>query len=163
MCSILVLKFSKLLSFSTSSIMFNKSEHSLKEKQYEKLWPQLCQFMKPYEDLLQRIQKIKHNYIKDNFTLTSSYYFLSKSDRDAVMWLNAFGASTHHVYFGTSQATVSEATPTSAEYSEKIISDGNVYYLSRSLKPGSTYYWRVDGEIDDNTTYKGDVWSFRTK
>ena len=79
------------------------------------------------------------------------------------MWLNAFGASTHHVYFGTNQANVGEAPPTSSEYSEKITSDGNVYYLSRSLEPGSTYYWRVDAEIDDETTYKGDVWSFKTE
>ena len=79
------------------------------------------------------------------------------------MWLNAFGASTHRVYFGTNQATVAEATPTSSEYSEKITNDGNVYYLSRSLEPGSTYYWRVDAEIDDETTYKGDVWSFKTE
>ena len=99
---------------------------------------------------------------KDNFPITLPFCFLSKSDRDAVMWLNAFNASTHHVYFGANQAAVAEATPTSLEYRGKINSDGNVYYLSRSLEPGSTYYWRVDAEIDDATTYKGDVWSFQT-
>ena len=78
------------------------------------------------------------------------------------MWLNAFNASTHLVYFGANKAAVAEATPTSPEYREKITSDGNVYYLSRSLEPGSTYYWRVDAEIDHETTYKGDVWSFQT-
>jgi len=86
-----------------------------------------------------------------------------KSDRDAVMWLNAFGASTHHVYFGMNQATVAEATPMSPEYREKISSDDNVYYLSGRLEPGSIYYWRVDAEIDDETTYIGDVWSFQTE
>ena len=79
------------------------------------------------------------------------------------MWLNAFGASTHRVYFGTNKATVAEATLTSPEYSEKIASNGNEYYLSRSLEPGFTYYWRMDAEIDDETTYKGDVWSFQTE
>ena len=79
------------------------------------------------------------------------------------MWLNAFNASIHLVYFGTNKAAVAEATPTSPEYREKITSDGNVYYLWRNLEPGSTYYWRVDAEIDDETTYKGEVWSFQTE
>ncbi|KAJ7389485.1 hypothetical protein OS493_031457 [Desmophyllum pertusum] len=86
-----------------------------------------------------------------------------KSDRDAVMWLNAFGASIHHVYFGTNKATVADATPTAPEHQAKITSEGNVHYLTESLNPGSTYYWRVDAEIDDTTTYKGDVWSFQTE
>ena len=79
------------------------------------------------------------------------------------MWLNAFNASIHYVYFGTNQAAVAEATPMSSEYREKITSNGNVHYLRGSLEPGFTYYWRVDAEIDDETTYKGDVWSFQTE
>lgn len=79
------------------------------------------------------------------------------------MWLNAFGALTHHVYFGTNKAKVADASPNSAEYKAKIADDGNVYYLKESLRSGSTYYWRVDAELDENTTYKGDVWSFQTK
>ncbi len=79
------------------------------------------------------------------------------------MWLNAFGASTHHVYFGTNNATVADAAPGSRENRENVTSDGNVHYLSESLAPGSTYYWRVDAEIDDKTIYKGDVWSFQTE
>ncbi|KAL9965293.1 hypothetical protein ACROYT_G029070 [Oculina patagonica] len=86
-----------------------------------------------------------------------------KSERDAVMWLNAFGASTHHVYFGTNKAKVAEATPKSPEYGAKITSNGNVHYLSESLQPGFTYYWRVDAEVDDKIIYKGDVWSFQTE
>ena len=120
---------------------------------------------------LKRIQRIEGNIddslptyqgllTKDNFPITLPFCFLSKSDRDAVTWLNAYNASTHHVYFGANQAAVAEATPTSPEYKRKINSDGNVYYLSRSLEPGSTYYWRVDAEIDHETNYKGDVWSF---
>ena len=102
-------------------------------------------------------------YTKNNLSVTFPCYFLSKSDRDAVMWLNALDASTHHVYFGTDPGTVAKATPASPEYSEEINGDGNVYYLSRSLKPGCTYYWRVDAEIDYQTTYKGDVWKFKTE
>ena len=79
------------------------------------------------------------------------------------MWLNAFGASTHHVYFGTDKEKVADATPTSAEYQAKITDEGNVHYLPEALKGGSTYYWRVDAEIDQETTYKGGVWSFKTQ
>ena len=79
------------------------------------------------------------------------------------MWLNAFGASIHHVYFGTNKTNVTDAIPTSTEYQANITDDGNVYYLPESLRPGSIYYWRVDAEIDEQTTYKGDVWSFQTE
>ena len=53
------------------------------------------------------------------------------------MWLNAYGVSTHHVYF--------------------------VYYLTENLQSGTTYYWRVDAEIDNKISYRGDVWSFQRK
>ena len=77
------------------------------------------------------------------------------------MWLNALGASTHRVYFGTNKAAVTSATKTSPEHQEKIIGDGNVHYLSTPLSPRSTYYWRVDAQVG-TTTIKGDVWSFQT-
>ena len=48
-------------------------------------------------------------FTKDNFLITLLFYFPSKSDRDAAMWLNAFNASTHHVYFGANQVAVAEA------------------------------------------------------
>lgn len=92
-----------------------------------------------------------------------TYQFFLKSVRDAVMWLNAFGASTHHVYFGTDKSKVADASRNSAEYKEKITADGNVYYLKVNLSSRSTYYWRVDAESDEKTIYKGDVWSFQTK
>ena len=65
--------------------------------------------------------------------------------------------------FGTNKATVADATPTSPEHQAKITSEGIVHYLTESLNPGSTYYWRVEAEIDDTTSYKGDVWSFQTE
>lgn len=87
----------------------------------------------------------------------------SQFDRDAVMWLNAYKASIHHVYFGTDRANVTSATPASAEYKERIIDNGNVHYLTESLLKGSTYYWRVDAVITAATTHKGDVWTFQTE
>ena len=79
------------------------------------------------------------------------------------MWLNAYGATTHHVYCGTNKAKVADATPKSAEYQTKITDDGNVHYLKDSLTLGVTYYWRVDAEMIEKINYKGDVWSLRTE
>ena len=79
------------------------------------------------------------------------------------MWLNAYGAKVHHVYFGTNKAKVTDATPKSPEHKAKITEDGNIHYITENLASGSTYYWRVDAELDDKTAYKGDIWSFQTK
>ena len=79
------------------------------------------------------------------------------------MWLNAYGASTHRVYLGMNKAKVADATPRSPEHQAKIGDEGNVHYLTETLKSGTTYYWRVDAEIDEKITYKGDVWSFQTE
>ncbi len=103
-----------------------------------------------------------------SFLLYAIPHFLSKVTRDAVMWLNAFGVLTHHVYFGTNEAAVAAATTTSPEHRERITGGENVYYLSSSaisLMAGTSYYWRVDAEIDPTTPtfHKGDVWSFRTQ
>ena len=80
------------------------------------------------------------------------------------MWLNAFSASTHRVYFGTNKAAVASATTTSPEHRENITSDGNVYYLP-TLMSSTMYHWRVDAVVDatSNLIYKGDVWSFQTE
>ena len=77
------------------------------------------------------------------------------------MWLNAFNAPIHHVYFGTSNETVALATTAFPEYRENVTSSSNVHYLP-SLVSGSIYYWRVNAVVDYTTMYKGDVWSFQT-
>ena len=38
-----------------------------------------------------------------------------------------------------------------------------MYYLTENLQSGTTYYWRVDAEIDNKISYRGAVWSFQTK
>ena len=79
------------------------------------------------------------------------------------MWLNAYGVSTHHVYFGTNKANVAEATSKSPEQKAKITDDGNVYYMTKNLQSGITCSnWRVDAEIEEQIIYKGYVWSFQT-
>ena len=79
------------------------------------------------------------------------------------MWLNAYGATTHHVCFETDEAKIADATPKSPEHREVVTEDGNVYYLNENLTSGSAYYWRVDAVMNDKMTYKGDIWSFQTE
>jgi hypothetical protein len=86
-----------------------------------------------------------------------------KPNRDALMWLNALGAHTHHVYFGEDLTKVTEASLNAPEFKATINDDGNVYYLKEKLKPASKYYWRVDAQISQQEIHKGDVWSFATK
>ena len=82
--------------------------------------------------------------------------------RDTLMWLNAYGASVHRVYFGTSREGVSRATPDSPEYQGLVENESNVFHLKISLDPNKEYYWRVDAEVSPSEVYRGDVWSFIT-
>ena len=80
--------------------------------------------------------------------------------RDALMWLNAYGCDTHHVYLGTTNAAVKDADDKSTEFLGTV-TDGNVMYLKETLKVGEKYFWRVDAECGDNV-FKGDIWRFIT-
>ena len=85
------------------------------------------------------------------------------SSRDAIMWLNAYGANTHHVYFGMSPKRVKKATKNSRLYKGAVKDEGNVFYLKPlKLQAGKRYYWRVDAEVSSEEVYRGDVWSFKT-
>ena len=85
------------------------------------------------------------------------------ASRDAVMWLNAYRANTHHVFFGLSLDTVKMATKSSPLYKGAVMAGGNVFYLKPlKLRPGNRYYWRVDAEVSSREEYRGDVWSFET-
>jgi len=68
-------------------------------------------------------------------------------------WTPGFGAKMHVVYFGEDYDTVSNAAGGAP--------GGLTTYTPDSLDLGKVYYWRVD-ELDGVTTYKGDVWSFKT-
>lgn len=86
-----------------------------------------------------------------------------KPNRDVLMWLNALGARVHHVYLGQNLTRVTEASVNDPEYKTTLKDDANVYLLKGKLKVDSQYYWRVDAEISDQVTYRGDVWSFTTR
>ena len=69
-------------------------------------------------------------------------------------WTAGFGAKLHTVYFGENFDDVNNAAGG--------LSQGTATYNPGPLELGKSYYWRVD-EFDAVTTYKGDVWSFKTQ
>lgn len=71
--------------------------------------------------------------------------------------MNGYGASIHHVYFGTSKDEVKRATPSSPEYRGEVGNEGNVFHLKISLDPNTAYFWRVDAEVSSSEVYSGDV------
>ena len=80
------------------------------------------------------------------------------------MWLNAYGESKHHVFFGISRMLIQKATLNSQGLYNGVVKDaGNVFHLTAPLKPGTSCYWRVDAEVSQEEVYRGDVWLFTTK
>ena len=76
-----------------------------------------------------------------------------------VMWLGAYKATKHMVYFGKDESVVSLADH-NTESCVGEFTDGNIYEPGL-LEPGVTYFWRVDAEVDGEVR-KGTVWNFKT-
>ena len=87
---------------------------------------------------------------------------VSATARDVLMWLNAYGARAHHVFFGNDAGAVANAARDSPDYRGVVTHDRNVFHLREKLARGTEYFWRVDAEIVDDVIYTGDVWRFRT-
>ncbi len=68
-------------------------------------------------------------------------------------WTVGFGSKLHTVYFGDNFDDVNNAAGG--------LPQAAATYTPGTLEMDKTYYWRVD-EFDAITTYKGDVWSFKT-
>jgi hypothetical protein len=81
-------------------------------------------------------------------------------DVDTILsWYPGKDAASHDVYFGTDFNDVNDAHIFSDEYM------GNFDVISFDpcgLDIMTWYYWRVDEVNEANSTWKGDVWSFRT-
>ncbi len=83
-------------------------------------------------------------------------------------WRPGAFASGHEVYFGESLEAIEAATPEDADLfigrlaveMLRVGSAGDP--VPDELVPGQTYYWRVDevNDLDPNSPWKGDVWSF---
>ncbi|MHC4116639.1 MAG: LamG-like jellyroll fold domain-containing protein [Planctomycetota bacterium] len=80
-------------------------------------------------------------------------------------WLAGSFAVSHDLYFGTSFDEVNDGAEGTfignlSTMSQVIGFPG--FPAPDGLKPGTTYYWRVDevNDADPNSPWKGDVWSF---
>ncbi len=71
-------------------------------------------------------------------------------------WATASGATSYDVYFGTSQANVTDGTGGTSKGNQAGLS-----YDPGTLANATTYYWRIDSKNGSGTT-TGDVWSFTT-
>lgn len=78
-----------------------------------------------------------------------------KQDAD-LMWLNAYKALSHEVYFGQQQSAVEGANKKSPQYQG--VFTHNIF-TPKALQLGKTYYWRVDA-MRAGKLIKGDVWHF---
>jgi hypothetical protein len=73
-----------------------------------------------------------------------------------LQWTKGATAVFHDVYLGTNP----QSGPAELVAHRQVMS---VYFYTTALKPGTTYYWRVDEiEADGTTIHTGDVWSFTT-
>jgi len=76
-------------------------------------------------------------------------------------WTQGHGAVEHDVYFGTNFDAVDDADMSDATgvYKGRLI---DAFYTTEELDLNRTYYWRIDqvNDLDPNSPWKGDVWSF---
>jgi len=90
-----------------------------------------------------------------------------KKDAD-LMWLNAYQASSHQVYFGDEQKAVEQANTKSSQYQGEF---SHNIFSPKKMKAGKNYYWRVDAVLEgmaerkgegktESKVVKGNVWSF---
>lgn len=77
-----------------------------------------------------------------------------------LMWLEAYKAVSHNIYFGTDAQRVLSATTTDVEF--KGNKNTNIYTPSNALLPNTRYYWRVDAVKSDGAIDKGTLWDFST-
>ena len=77
---------------------------------------------------------------------------------DSLSWMTSPVAVQYHVYFGTDQTAVQNATTAEPEY---LGSTFNANYSMPATQELTTYYWRVGIETSSGTI-AGTVWSFTT-
>ena len=82
--------------------------------------------------------------------------------RDAgLMWLEAYKAASHNVFFGTDCLAVTNADDDAPEF---MGNQTNNIYDPGILAPNTTCYWRIDAlDAGGNAKSHGNVWSFTTR
>jgi len=73
-------------------------------------------------------------------------------------WLPGKGTVQHHLYFGSDLTAVEQGTP---ETDQGVLED--LTFAPPLLRASTTYYWRVDEILADDTVQTGPVWSFTTE
>lgn len=76
-----------------------------------------------------------------------------------LMWLGAYRAAAHDVYFGHDRNAVAEADRGTHEYQGNRTTN---IFQPKNLQQKTAYYWRVDA-VTDSGAIRGDVWTFTTR
>lgn len=81
-------------------------------------------------------------------------------DAKALNWTPGGFATSHDVYFGTDENTVTnaDATDTTGVYRGRQSANG--YILPEELEWGATYFWRIDAIEADGAINTGSIWTF---
>lgn len=105
------------------------------------------------------LQNVADENIADGVGAESPKPFSGATDvwSTTLRWNSMATATSHHVYLGTSQAAITDATQASPEY-QGVVTDPS---FVASLSSQSQYYWRVD-TVTPSSTLKGATWSFTT-
>jgi len=90
-----------------------------------------------------------------SFPIPPDEAVIARSRAD-LMWLGGLGGTSYDVYFGTAARAVAAAGRASPLCRGR--QDGNIF-TPPALRPGVTYYWRVD-TVAPKGVVKGDVWRF---
>jgi hypothetical protein len=88
---------------------------------------------------------------------------MSQSGYTTLSWMPSRFATAHDVYFGTSQAAVESATPSTAGIYKGRQEGDETTWNAVGLDSKETYYWRVDTVKADDSVTKGYLWSFRVR
>lgn len=78
----------------------------------------------------------------------------------SLKWVAGIGAKAHQLYVGIDASRVSRAKKTSREFIGQL--DAPEFRFPKTLKPGTTFYWRVDEVLKNNDVKRGQVWKFTT-
>ena len=82
-----------------------------------------------------------------------------------LMWLEGYKSTGHVVYLSQKKEELQHEQSLEQHLVAELRGDANIVNLKQSgvvLKPGETYYWRVDA-LTDNGRVKGKIWQFKVK
>ena len=76
-----------------------------------------------------------------------------------LIWLEGYKTNSHDVYFGVSKESVERANRESQEFKGN---QRNNIFAPGELKPGVTYYWRIDAVGEAYGRVTGSMWQFES-